>query len=390
MQAGNVTTMKKLLIIVNRPDYFLSHRKQIGLAAREAGYEVHIASVWHPSVGEIERLGFPFHKLSVRRGTLNPLLEFEGLLSILKLIRVLRPDLLHLVTMKPVIYGGLVARILPVRGVVAAVAGLGSIFIGSSLKSRLIRPLVSILYVLALRHQKVHVIFQNSDDQAALERMGALTPGQFSIFNGSGVDTANYIVSPEPDGAVVVALPSRLLRDKGVIEFFEAAKLLKRENLLVRFVLAGDVDEDNPEGLSLSEVEDLCESSGVEYLGFQQDMAAFIRSVHVVVLPSYREGMPKVLLEAAACGRPSVTTDTPGCRDAIVNGKTGLLVPLKDPQALASAIRCLVLDSELRKRMGESARELALEKFDVKEIVKAHLKLYDALSMSSCPGELGV
>lgn len=382
-------TKKKLLIIVNRPDYFLSHRKQIGLAAREAGYEVHIASVWHPAVTDIECLGFPFHELSVRRGTLNPLLELAGLLSILKLVRSLRPDLLHLVTMKPVIYGGLVARVLPVKGVVAAVAGLGSIFIGSSIKARLIRPLVSVLYILALRHQKMHVIFQNSDDKLALERLGALRPGQFSIFNGSGVDTANYVVSPEPDGPVVVALPARLLRDKGVIEFLEAAALLRQEYLPARFVLAGDVDEDNPEGLSLSEVADRCKSSGVEYLGFQQNMAAFMRSIHVVVLPSYREGMPKVLLEAAACGRPSVTTDTPGCRDAIVNEKTGLLVPLKDSHALASAIRRLVLDDELRRRMGESARELALEKFDVRKVVKAHLELYDALSAMHCQSEVG-
>lgn len=381
-------TKRKLLMIVNRPDYFLSHRKQIGLAARETGYEVHIASVWHPAVDEIERMGFPFHELSVRRGTLNPLLELAGLLSILKLIRTLRPDLLHLVTMKPVIYGGLVARVLPVKGVVAAVAGLGSIFIGSSLKARLIRPLVSVLYILALRHRKMHVVFQNSDDQAALERMGALRPGQSSIFNGSGVDTANYVVSPEPDGPVVVALPARLLRDKGVIEFIEAAAILKQENLPARFVLAGDVDEDNPEGLSLMEVAALCAESGVEYIGFQQDMAAFMRSVHVIVLPSYREGMPKVLLEAAASGRPSVTTDTPGCRDAIVNEQTGLLVPLRNSAALASAIRRLVLDSELRRRMGESARALALEKFDVRKIVKAHLELYEALSASTYPGEV--
>lgn len=381
-------TKRKLLMIVNRPDYFLSHRKQIGLAARDAGYDVHIASVWHPAVREIENMGFPFHELSVRRGTLNPLLEMAGLLSILKLVRSLQPDLLHLVTMKPVIYGGLVARVLPVKGVVAAVAGLGSIFIGSSIKARLIRPLVSILYILALRHQKMHVIFQNGDDQLALKRLGALRPGQFSIFNGSGVDTANYVFSPEPDGPVVVALPARLLRDKGVIEFLEAAALLRQECLPARFVLAGDVDEDNPEGLSLTEVEERCKASGVEYLGFQQNMAAFMRSVHVVVLPSYREGMPKVLLEAAACGRPSVTTDTPGCRDAIVNEKTGLLVPLKDSRALASAIKRLVLDGELRRCMGKNARELALEKFDVRKIVKAHLALYDALSEKPCTGEI--
>lgn len=370
---------KKLLMIVNRPDYFLSHRKQIGLAARDAGYDVHVASVWHPAVEEIERLGFPFHELSVRRGTLNPLLELAGLLSILKLVRSLRPDLLHLVTMKPVIYGGLVARMLPVKGVVAAVAGLGSIFIGSSLKARLIRPLVSLLYILALRQPRMHVVFQNSDDRAALEQLGALLPEHSSIFNGSGVDTTQYAVAPEPSGPAVVALPARLLRDKGVVEFLDAAAALRKENLPVRFVLAGDVDEDNPEGLSLGEISERCSAAGVEYVGFQQDMAAFMRKVHIVVLPSYREGMPKVLLEAAASGRATITTDTPGCRDAIVNEHTGLLVPLRDSVALAAAIRRLVMDAALRKRLGENGRELAVARFDVRNIVQAHLALYQEL-----------
>jgi glycosyltransferase involved in cell wall biosynthesis len=251
------------------------------------------------------------------------------------------------------------------------------------LKSRLLRGTVSLLYRIALGVRNLRVIFQNPDDREALLRLGGVTQEKAVIIRGSGVDLAQYPALPEAGGVPLVVMAARLLWDKGAGEFVAAARLLKDKGISARFLLVGDPDIHNrasvpPEVLASWQAEKI-----VELPGFRSDIAEIFARSHIVVLPSYREGLPKVLIEAAACGRAVVTTDVPGCRDAIVPGKTGLLVPVKDAQALADAIRYLLEHPAERQAMGEAGRRLAEEAFDIRRVVDRHLEIYRDL-FSSC------
>lgn len=375
--------MGLLLIVVNDPAYFLSHRLPVAEAARDKGYVVHVASIFGPSVEKIRALGFHYHELPLRRGRVNPFGELYSLFAFWWLLQKLKPDILHLVTTKPVLYGGIAARVSPVKGVVAAVAGLGSVFVASGFKYKLIRVIVSIMYRLALGKKNLRAIFQNPDDRDALVGLGALTIDKAVLIRGSGVRLSAYEVCPEPSGQVIVTFAGRLLRDKGVHEFVKAAKLLKSKGVDAVFQLVGDADPGNPTSLTVEELADLRRLGDVVLMGYRDDISDIFASSNLVVLPSYREGLPKVLMEAAACGRAVVTTDVPGCRDAIEPNVTGLLVAVRDYVALASAMETLINDSSLRKRMGEQGRELAEVEFSIEKVSQAHLDVYEALRSDS-------
>ncbi len=367
---------KRLLFIVNSPDFFLSHRLPVALAAQKAGYDVHIATPAGPATSRIKDIGF-FHRIvPMSRSGRNPLLELISIWSLWRLMRHTKPDIVHLVTIKPVLYGGLVARMTRVPGVVAAISGLGAVFISQSLKAKLLRRLIASLYRMALGHKNSKVIFQNPDDKAMLKRLGAVQPEQAVMVKGSGVDLLDYPVVPEPDGVPVVTFAARLLKDKGVEEFVEAALHLKASGVQVRFWLIGSPDPGNPATILETELEGWRQEGVVEVLGCREDIPQLFAQSNIVVLPSYREGLPKVLIEAAASGRAVVTTDVPGCRDAIEPDKTGLLVPVRDPIALANAVERLIKDGELRKQMGRAGRELAEREFAIENVVDAHLAIY--------------
>lgn len=369
----------RLLIVVNIPEFLLSHRLSVAVAALNAGYEVHVATAPGYAVTEIEAAGLAHHPLSLSRSGVHPIREMRAFVELFCLMRRLRPDVVHLVTIKPVLYGGIVARFTRVPGMVAAVSGLGFVFTASGLKANLMRRAVGVLYRLALGGKNLRVIFQNTDDRDALMQQRAVTQDKVVMIRGSGVDLSTHPALPEPDGIPVVTFVGRLLRDKGIREFAEAAHLLKKQGVDARFWLVGDLDPDNPTSITQAELNVWRREDGVELLGFRKDVARLFANSNLVVLPSYREGLPKVLIEAAACGRAVVTTDVPGCRDAIVPGETGLLVPVRDAAALAAAIRKLLEDPELRKRMGRAGRALAEREFDIKDIVDAHLAVYRQL-----------
>lgn len=277
-----------------------------------------------------------------------------------RLLWRIRPDILHLVTIKPVIYGGIAARIAPVKGVVAAVSGLGYVFIAFGFKAALLRGVVSYLYRIALGKENLSVIFQNPDDRKVFTGLRLLDVDKAVLIRGSGVDLDVYPYIPEPPSAVpVVCLAARLLRDKGVVEFAEAAAILKERGVKADFQLIGSVDSGNPASVTEEEIAVWRDRGLVEVLGHRNDVASLFANAHIVTLPSYREGLPKVLIEAAACGRAVVTTDVPGCRDAIDPNVTGLLVPARDAVALADALQSLIDDPALRKRMGAAGRSLA-------------------------------
>lgn len=371
---------KRLLIVVNDAGFFLSHRLPIARAAREAGYDVHVATAPSEAVSDVEAHGYTHHRLPLTRSGKNPLGELFCFWSMLSLFLRIRPDLLHLVTIKPVLYGGIAARLAGVHGVVAAVSGLGFVFTKKGVRARLVRFLVGRLYRFALAKKNLRVIFQNPDDRATLIGLGAVNLNKTVMIRGSGADLSVYRAVPEPTGVPVVTMAARLLKDKGVHEFVEAARLLHKNMVKAHFWLVGDVDCGNPASISNLELNQWRDEGLVELLGQRKDIAAIFAASNLVVLPSYYgEGLPKVLIEAAGCGRAVVTTDMPGCRDAIEADLTGVLVSPRDAKGLATAIQHLLEDDDLRHRMGKAGRALAEREFAIEKIVLAHLGVYQSL-----------
>lgn len=370
-----------LLFVVNNPAFFMSHRVPVALAAQKAGYDVHVATMDGSAVADIQALGMTHHAIPMTRSGKHPLQELGTLLALIRLFRRLRPDVVHLVTIKPVLYGGIAARLTRVPGMVAAISGLGFVFLSNSLKMRMVRAVVARLYRIALGHPNSRVIFQNANDRDLLKSLGAVRDDQVVIIRGAGVDLQAYTPSPEPPAPpVVVTMVARLLRDKGVQEFVQAARLLRERGVPVTMQLVGGLDAGNPTSATQADVDAWQREGCVQALGERTDVAALYAAAHIAVLPSYREGLPKSLIEAAACGRAVVTTDVPGCRDAIEPGVTGLLVPVRDAKALADAIARLAGDADLRQSMGAAGRALAEREFDIDQVARTHVALYDALS----------
>jgi glycosyltransferase involved in cell wall biosynthesis len=300
--------------------------------------------------------------------------------AIWRLFRHLRPDLVHVVTLKSVLYGGIASRLAGVPALVAAISGLGYVFIQGSGSRHLLKRLALLLYRLALGQRHSRVIFQNAADRDVLLDAHAVRPEQVVMVRGSGVDLEKFSPTPWPDGPVTIAMATRLLHDKGVREFVDAARLSASRGDGLRWRLAGSLDPENPASVGAHELQAWQAEGVIDYVGECTDVAAFYGAAHIVTLPSYREGLPKSLIEAAACGRPIVTTDVPGCRDAIEPGVTGLLVPARDAQALANAVQRLAANPELRERMGAAGRDLAERDFGLQTIVQAHLDVYEALT----------
>ena len=376
-----MSAARRLLFVVNNPAFFMSHRLPVAQAAQRAGYDVHVATMDGPAVADIVALGMTHHVIPMTRSGKHPLQELGTLLALLRLFRRLRPRVVHLVTIKPVLYGGIAARLARVPGMVAAISGLGFVFLSNSLKMRLVRSVVARLYRLALGHPNSRVIFQNASDRDLLKSLGAVRDEQVVLIRGAGVDLDLCQALPEPAAPPVVAtMVARLLRDKGVWEFVEAARLLRARGVPVTMRLVGGVDAGNPTSATPAEVEAWQREGCVEALGERSDVPQLYAASHIAVQPSYREGLPKSLIEAAACGRAVVTTDVPGCRDAIDPDKTGLLVPVRDPQALADAIARLAGDATLRQAMGTAGRALAEREFNIERVARIHVELYDTLS----------
>lgn len=367
---------KKLLFVVNVDWFFLSHRLPIALEAQRQGFDVHIATGLTDKLDELRRHGLTVHVLALDRHGTGLGNAWMTTLQLWRVLRAVRPDVVHLVTIKPILLGGLLARLVRVPALVVAVSGLGYVFMSHGSAAWVRRSLVSVLYKLALTHRNLKVIFQNADDLRSLNEIVHLPAHQVATLRGSGVDLAHFVHLKLSEGVPVVVLAARLLADKGVFEFVEAAQMLSAQGCLARFVLVGTVDTGNPTSVKQTELDAWVSEGVVEWWGHRSDMAQVLSAAQIVVLPSYREGLPKVLLEAAACGRPVVTTDVPGCRDAIDPGVTGLLVPVQDALALAQAMNELILDPVRCERMGTAGRALAEQAFDVRQVVAAHLAIY--------------
>lgn len=378
--------MPKIVYIINEDWYFLSHRAALASACRAAGWEVVVATHVTDRGEEIRRAGFVLEPLPLERGGMNPLTDLRALAAMIGVLRRHRPDLVHTVALKPNLYGNLAALLAGSPPVVSAVAGMGSLLSGASGGSGLLRRAVLALLRLVLNRRKVTLIVQNDDDRATAIDHGFARAERIATIRGSGVDLQAFPAQPLPPAPpVAFALVARMLVDKGVPEAVEAARLARGNgaNLVLRLV--GAPDPANPMSLSEQRLREFAAAPGIEWLGPRGDIAAVWRDAHVAVLPSWREGMPKSLLEALARARPIVTTDTVGCRDVIDDGTEGILVPLRDPPALAAAMERLANDAALRARMAAAARRRAEARYGLDRVVAAHLDLYRAVLAGTGP-----
>jgi glycosyltransferase involved in cell wall biosynthesis len=367
----------RLLYVVTEDWFFLSHRLPMARAARAAGFEVHVATNVVDGAAAIEREGFVLHPVRFARGRLSPLATLATIRALRRLHRELAPDLVHHVALQATILGSLAALGLPVARV-NAVTGLGYAFISESRKARLVRGVIGALLRLLIDRRSSVALVQNPDDRALLQRLGIATE-RIVLIPGSGVDVEKLKPTPEPAGAVTLGFVGRLLDDKGIRVLVAAHRLLRAKGLAVDLLIAGTPDPANPASVSQAEAESWAREPGVTWLGQVDDIATVWARAHIAVLPSRREGLPKSLLEAAACGRPMVAADVPGCREIAIPWHTGFLVPPDGPGALAAAIEILAETPELRERFGSAARRLAEERFASEAIGRAVVELYARL-----------
>jgi glycosyltransferase involved in cell wall biosynthesis len=366
----------KLLYLVTEDWYFWSHRLPLARAARDKGYDVVIATRVDECRERIESEGFRLIDIRLRRRSRNPVQEILAIAELVGIYRRERPDLVHHVAVKPVLYGSLAARWTGVPRVLNALAGMGYLFTSSHRRARLLQSMLEPAFKAALAMPGSRVILQNPDDARLLVERELIRREQVALIRGSGVDTRHFSPRPEQEGSPLVVLASRMLWDKGVKEFVEAARILREEGTAARFALVGDGDPDNPASIPASTMKDWDRRGDVEWWGFRGDMPYVFQQAHIVILPSYREGLPKVLLEAAACGRPIVATDTPGCREIVRDGVNGFLVPVRDSLSLARSVKRLIDSKELRQQMGGEGRRMVLDDFSQESVVRQTMDLY--------------
>lgn len=364
---------RRIVIVVNTDWFFLSHRLPLALAAMAAGAEVSVVATGTGRGEEIRAQGLHFHDARMSRVGRNPFHELRTLVRLWRLFRRVRPDVVHLVATKAIVYGGLAARGARVRGVVCAVAGAGYA-LGPD-RNGAVRAAVLTLLRLVLRRAPV-VIFQHESDRDLYFRHRLVQPDHAVLIRGVGIDADEWIAQPEPSEQVVM-LAARLIEEKGVVTFTDAARMLRPRFPDVRFVLVGPLDLDLPTGVALQRIEGWVRAGLVEWWGPRTDMRGVLAKCQVFVLPTYHnEGVPKVLLEAAATRRAIVASDVPGCRAVVQEGVTGLLVPPRRPNLLADAVATLLEDSALRRRLAAAARSDVAERFRERDSTEQSLAVY--------------
>jgi glycosyltransferase involved in cell wall biosynthesis len=382
--------MIRFLYVGNHAGHFLTHRLPAMLALQKAGYEMHVAVPDQPddleqlitvnAVETITQLGFIVHPIPITRGSLGLINAFRSLVVLYRLYRQLKPDLIYHATIKPVIYGGLISRLIQAPKVLNAMTGLGYAFTNKDIKARIIKTAFTLAYRFIMGHPGAVAVFQNEDDRASFVDAKLVDYNRTAIIRGSGVDMEKF--SPASDrrnGPPVIMLASRMLWDKGVGEFVESAKASQQAGLQARFVLVGDSDPENPAAITRQQLQTWHESRVVEWWGWRNDMVLMLRQADIFCLPSYREGLSKAMIEAAAMGLPIVTADVPGCREIVHHGENGFLVPVRDSAALFDTLRQLVSDPVLRAQMGAASREIAVHNYSVEAVCSTTVELCSKL-----------
>jgi glycosyltransferase involved in cell wall biosynthesis len=379
MLKRNPSKGKKLLIVVNDAQFFLSHRLNIAVEARAAGYNVSIACPRHQRTDVILANGLRYYQYDVQRATAQFVKDCFSVIQIFAIFLRVRPDIVHLVTAKPVIVGGILARVFNIP-TVAAVTGLGYVYSSNRALMRFLRIFMNWGYRCAIKHNRCITIFQNSDNMEYFKKH-RLVGCRISTIKGSGTNLSSFASDTQSQvRPPIVLMPCRMLATKGVLIFLEAAEIVNKNRRVAYFMLAGALDPGNPAAVSQKILEDATAQGIAEWVGYQSDIASLMMQSSLVVLPSfYNEGLPKTLVDAAAAGRAVITTDIPGCRDAIIPNKTGLLVEPHSAEDLAYKITELLNDDERRNAMGRAGRDLAERDYCDTAIARQHILLYDEM-----------
>lgn len=371
--------LMKLFIIVNVDWFFLSHRLPVALAAREAGWDVTIVTADTGKLKDIKTTGLKVVNLPMSRSGKNILQELRAFFFLYKLYRHAKPDVVHHVGIKTILWGTLAAKLASVLGVVNAISGLGGFYAKEN--DSIMAKLLPLVLRFAHHRDNLLVIFQNQEDKRLYIENGFINESQARFIKGSGIDLNEFCYTLEPlEGKIIVLMTCRIIREKGVFVLTEAAEILKKEfEEKLEFWIVGALD-DHPDAISQEEMDDVCDDHYVKWLGRREDIKELLQRCHIFVFPSYyMEGLPKSLIEACAIGRPIVTTDNIGCRDVVIDGVNGYLVPVKDANTLAEKLKVLIDNPILRDRMGKAAREKAENEFSVDDVIKKHLDIYQEL-----------
>jgi glycosyltransferase involved in cell wall biosynthesis len=364
-------------VLVSNTDWYLyNYRLSLAKELRDSGFDVKLISPGGSYASLLEEQGFEWHEWQVGRQSIIPWQEMGAIRKLTNLYQKLKPDLVHHHTVKPVLYGGIAAKRAKVPAVVASITGRGYALEGRDNRAQLLEQIIKPIYRRALRSANTQVIFENESDQNFFIQGGLVTPNQCNLIESVGVDPEHFHPTPKPDGPVVILLASRMLWDKGVGVLVDAAKYLRRKGLEFTMALVGNPDPGNPTSISEEQLRIWEDEELLEWWGWQHDMQAIYSRCHIAVLPSFHEGVPTGLLEAAACGLPLVASDIPGCRSIVINGRTGILVPPGQPNSLATALETLILDPDLRGRMGKAGRKRILEHFTQKRINQLTIEVY--------------
>ena len=385
MECVNVSSMvrtrefplKRLLFVVTEDWYFVSHRLYMATVAVKAGYKVALLSKTSKYQELIEESGIEVINWSLNRRSRNLISEFKAFREISAVIDRFKPDIVHSVALKPILYTALQLKRKNTYANIYALGGLGFVFSSSKLKAQILRSLLVVILRWVLGGERVRVILQNPDDFNLLLRLKVITNNKTRLIRGVGVDTNLFSPSPKLHDKPIVLLPARILWDKGIADFVEIANRMKSYEINVRFVLVGDPDPHNPESVSILQLEEWIKKGVIEWWGHKEEMQNIYQQATIVCLPSYREGLPKSLLEAASCALPIVTYDVPGCREVVIDGINGFLVPLKDENALLNAIKKLLDDASLCDKFGQAGRELVIRKFSQQKIASETKKIWE-------------
>ncbi|MBR6189509.1 MAG: glycosyltransferase family 4 protein [Prevotella sp.] len=375
--------MKKLLMIVNEDRFFLSHRKEIALAAQKAGWDVTVVCKDTGHRHEVEEMGLKVLELPINPTGVNPFQELRTWWFLYTLYKKNREAVVHHVGLKNMLWGGLAAKFAHVHGVVNAVSGLGTIFSGEKL-GMMARGILAVLRF-SNKRKRVKVIFQNQEDKGMFLKHGVIEEEQAEFIKGSGVALNDFKYVPESESETLkVVFTARMVKEKGVIELIEAAEKLRKDyEGKLEFWLCGRLAV-NFDAVSKEELEARCDGRYIKWLDFQKDIKSILEQCHIMAFPSYyREGVPKSLIDACAVGRPIVTTNSIGCKDVVDDGVNGFLVPVKDSEALAQKLRILIEDKALRVRMGKAAREKAEREFSLEKVIEKHLEIYSRLKIEN-------
>jgi glycosyltransferase involved in cell wall biosynthesis len=369
--------MARILFCSNSLAKFSLSWRMRAEAVRDAGYEVHLAA---PNDTEAPELpGIIYHSYALERRSLNPFTETKSLWGLRRVIAKVKPDLIHAMTVKPNLFTGFLTAFPRTPPLVMSVTGLGCVFTTNGGKARFLKALVLGLYRIISMRANIRILFDNSEDLEIFQRAGVAKRRQLRRIPGGGVDLTRYVHTPEPEGTPLVVIASRMLWDKGIGEFMEAVRMLCESGVQAHFAVVGEIDAGNPASVPLSRIESWRDSGLVEWWGHQDNMVDVFAKSNIICLPSYREGMPRVLIEAAACGRPVVTTDVPGCREIVRDGENGYLVPARDAKALAVGLRRLIENPSIRHHMSIKSREIAEAEFSARSLMERLLNVYSEL-----------